>query len=60
MRARQISVFLLAASILALGGCRDNDRPLSYEKGVYGGKPDKELSPEQVETLRQRGLRTYR
>lgn len=60
MRLTGISVALLAASALALSGCKGTDRPLSYEKGVYGGKTDEPLTAEQVETLRQRGMRTYR
>lgn len=59
MQARRVSVFLLAAAGLMLAGCQDSDRPTSYNKGVYGGEPDTELSEETVETLRQRGKRAY-
>lgn len=57
---RVMSLALTLAGALALAGCKDTDRPLSYDKGVYGGKPDTKLTAEQVEALRQRGLRTYR
>lgn len=48
------------ASAFTLAGCKDTNRPLSYNKGEYGGKADTKLSAEQVETLRQRGMRSYR
>jgi hypothetical protein len=54
-----IAAILLAGSALALTACQDTDRPLSYEKGVYHGKKDTALTSEQVETLRQRGMRSY-
>lgn len=53
-------VCTIFASAIVLAGCKDTDRPLSYTKGEYGGKADTKLSAEQVETLRQRGMRTYR
>ncbi|MEC9369239.1 MAG: hypothetical protein VX871_11180 [Pseudomonadota bacterium] len=59
MQARfaiKLSVAALAtAGLLALGGCNETDRPLSYKKGVYGGKTDQKLTAQQLETLRQRG-----
>lgn len=56
MRVARLSL-VLAAVVLAgsLIGCRDTNRPTSYEKGVYGGKPDQKLTPEQLRALRQRG-----
>lgn len=55
MRVTKFSVFLLAAITMVLSGCKDTDRPLSYNKGVYGGPADKPLAPEQLDALRQRG-----
>lgn len=48
---------LVATFAIGLTGCRDSeqDRPLMYEKGVYGGKPDTELSEEQRRELQFRG-----
>lgn len=54
---RVISLTLALAAALALAGCKDSDRPLSYDKGVYGGKMDTKLTSEQIETLRHRGMR---
>jgi len=36
----------------------EQTRPLSYEKGVYGGQPDQKLDQETLDTLRQRALRS--
>ncbi len=55
MRVTTFSLFLLAATAPVLGGCQDTDRPLTYNKGVYAGKPEKALTSEQVEALRHRG-----
>lgn len=55
MSVTKFSVFFLAAITLVLGGCKDTGRPLSYNKGVYGGKVDKALTSEQVDSLRHRG-----
>ncbi|MDH3581150.1 MAG: hypothetical protein OEM91_11065 [Hyphomicrobiales bacterium] len=55
MRVTKLSLFLLAATTLILGGCKDTDRPLNYEKGVYRGMADKPLAREQLDALRQRG-----
>lgn len=57
---RNVAIFLILGGIVALAGCNDTDRPLSYNKGEYAGKPDTDLTSEQVETLRQRTMRTYR
>lgn len=59
MPLKALTAVLLAGSALALSACNDTVRPLNYEKGVYHGKPDKALTPEQVEALRQRGTRAY-
>ena len=57
---RVISLSLALAGALALAGCKDTDRPLSYNKGVYEGKADTKLTPEQVEALRLRGMHQAR
>ena len=36
----------------------EQTRPLSYEKGVYGGQPDQKLDDNTLDTLRQRALRS--
>ena len=54
MQVAKYSLIILAATLI-LGGCKDTNRPLSYNKGVYAGKPDKALTAEQVEALRHRG-----
>lgn len=59
MRGRKLPIFLVAASALVLGACKDTDRPLEYQKGVYGGKPDTKLTSDTVRTLRERGKRVY-
>ena len=54
MRVNGFTVCLLALVGLAVAGCNDVDRPTSYNKGVYGGKPDDKLTAEQVDKLRER------
>ena len=54
---RVISLTMAFAGALALAGCKDTDRPLNYNKGVYGGKSDTKLTTEQLNTLRHRGMR---
>ena len=46
----------LIAGTIALAGCRSEERNriLQFEEGTYLGKPDQELSDEQVNELRQR------
>ncbi len=46
----------LVAAGLALAGCRSEEqgRIKRFEKGTYLGKPDQELTDEQVEELRFR------
>lgn len=56
---RVILLGLLLIGPVVLAGCKDTNRPLTYNKGEYSGKPDTKLTPEQVETLRQRGMRSY-
>lgn len=52
-----IAGLLVAVFAAGLAGCRESeqDRPLNYHKGVYGGKPDTELSEDQLRELRHRG-----
>ncbi len=52
---RVVSFSLALAGLLVLAGCQDTGRPLSYEKGVYGGKADTKLTAGQLEALRHRG-----
>lgn len=59
MRLTGMTAALLAGTALVLSACNDADRPLSYEKGVYQGKQDTELTPEQAEALRRRSKRAY-
>jgi hypothetical protein len=41
---------------LAASGCRkdEQNRPLTFEKGSYQGKPDQKLTKDQLSELRQR------
>ena len=58
-RCRRGVVALMAAGLLlGLSACRDNeqDRPLAFDKGVYGGKPDQKLSGAEVDALRGRAM----
>ena len=57
---RVILLSLGLAGALALAGCKDTDRPLSYNKGVYGGKADTKLTSGQVDALRLRGMHQAR
>ncbi len=54
VRVKGLALCLLAAAALGLAGCNDVERPTSYNKGVYGGKADQKLTPEQVDSLRER------
>lgn len=56
---QKLTILLAFTAGLALAGCKDTERPTSYNKGVYGGKADTKLTAEQVEALRQRGMRSY-
>jgi len=57
---RMISLSLALTGALALAGCKDTGRPLSYDKGVYGGMADTKLTSEQLKALRQRGIHQER
>jgi hypothetical protein len=50
-----IGIAVLLAG-LAVAGCDESEqgRVLNYEKGTYLGKPDKQLSADQLDELRQR------
>lgn len=54
---RAIFYGIALAGVLATAGCKDSVRPLSYNKGEYGGKADTKLTEEQVKALRERGSR---
>jgi uncharacterized protein (DUF779 family) len=54
-----MSLFLALVFVLAVGGCKDTERPLSYNKGTYSGAADTKLNAGQIEALRQRGMRVY-
>lgn len=55
MTSKTISVLAALALVgLAVGGCEDTERPLTYDKGVYGGQADQPLTEQQLEELRQR------
>jgi hypothetical protein len=54
MRRRGFAFAVAAVTVLALGGCREDERPIHLEKGTYGGKQDSELAGEQLDELRQR------
>ncbi|MBX2854626.1 MAG: hypothetical protein KTR21_06550 [Rhodobacteraceae bacterium] len=43
-------------ALAALPGCREaeQDRPMSYQKGVYGGQADQEIDDETRQKLRDR------
>ena len=47
----------LVALVAGLGACREHeqDRPLRYEQGVYGGKKDTPLTAKQQRELELRG-----
>lgn len=49
------ALIVSTALLLALAGCKDTDRPISYNKGVYGGPADQKLTAEETEALRLRG-----
>ena len=56
-KATTIAVWLVIAGIaLVTQGCREDEqnRPLTYDKGVYQGQSDQGLDEQQVEALRQR------
>ncbi len=54
---QRLSLFVAAVVMAAgLGACRqeEQNRPLTYEKGVYSGPKGTELSTEQQQQLRSR------
>ncbi|MGF1476360.1 MAG: hypothetical protein ACFB6S_12420 [Geminicoccaceae bacterium] len=60
--ARPGVISLCVASLLSLGAClpdEDDDRPLTYEPGVYQGEPDRPLTDEEVEALRDQARRAF-
>ena len=54
---RAIFCGIALAGVLVVAGCKDTPRPLSYNKGEYGGKADTKLTKEKVDALRQRSKR---
>jgi hypothetical protein len=58
MKAKQgkIAMVMGLVALAMLAGCREDeqDRPLSYSKGTYQGKPDTALPDETLGALRQR------
>lgn len=55
--ARVPSAVVFCVLMAGIAGCREEeqDRPLVYEPGVYGGKQDTALTPEQQRELELRG-----
>lgn len=53
---KAIAILAVAAMAIGLGACREEeqDRPLTFEPGVYGGAPDQELTDDARQTLDQR------
>lgn len=54
LRIATISAVLVAMA--AVSGCREEEqnRPLTYKKGTYQGKPDQQLTDAQKQELRSR------
>lgn len=54
LRIATIGSLLLAMA--AVSGCREEEqnRPLTYEKGTYQGKPDQQITEAQRQELRSR------
>lgn len=52
-----IKALVLLAIAAGVASCREQeqDRPLLYEQGQYGGKKDTPLTPEQERALELRG-----
>lgn len=55
--ANMLKGLSLVVLVAGLGACREDeqDRPLHYEQGVYGGKKDTPLTAEQQRELELRG-----
>jgi len=51
---RILSVLLAATFTMGISGCGETDRPLSYDKGTYGGPVDEKLNDDVVRALEQR------
>ncbi|MEQ8818461.1 MAG: hypothetical protein RLO51_10570 [Thalassobaculum sp.] len=53
---RRLAAVAGLVALVALAGCREDeqDRPLSYDKGVYQGKADDALPEGTSDVLRQR------
>jgi hypothetical protein len=53
---RVMAMLALAGLVLALQACREDEqnRPLVYDKGTYGGQVDEKLEQDQIDALRQR------
>ncbi len=51
-----LTICVLAGAAVVLAACDSSEQrvPLSYEKGVYLGKPDAPLSEETLSALRER------
>lgn len=57
LSSKKLLVMLAAAGVAALvAGCRENEqnRPLAFDKGVYGGPADQEVSEETRKQLQDR------
>ena len=56
MTRRLVIAGMAGAMALGLAACRENEqnRPLSFQPGVYGGEPDEPLSEEAASNLRGR------
>lgn len=55
-RKRLLVTFAAIGVTALVAGCRDNeqDRPLAFDKGVYGGQADEEISEETRKQLQDR------
>lgn len=57
MRSARWAIIAALLGTVLLAGCREEEqgRVLSFEPGVYQGKPDTPLSDDVLERLRERG-----
>ncbi|MEM8877611.1 MAG: hypothetical protein AAGD23_07035 [Pseudomonadota bacterium] len=54
---KRLLVLIAAGSVAAMvAGCRENEqgRPLAFDKGVYGGQADQQISDETRKQLQDR------
>jgi hypothetical protein len=53
----KFGLFAASVAILAMAGCREAEqqRPLTYEPGVFKGEKGQPLGEERLDQLRQRG-----